>query len=112
MPRHGDTRSPSPVGSSYSSKRNRRDDDRYDRVRRDDGRSHRRRSRTRSPDVRSLSLSYLSKAILMIYFREDTEIATHAHIEIVHEIAEMKTSIVRAEETGQEKGVDHEIGIL
>ena len=51
MARHGDTRSPSPVGSSYSSKRNRRDDDRYDRSRRDDGRSHRNRSRSRSPDV-------------------------------------------------------------
>ena len=52
MVRHGDTRSPSPVGSSYSSsKRSRRDDDHYDRIRRDDGRGHRRRSRTRSPDV-------------------------------------------------------------
>ena len=56
MPRHGDARSPSPVGSSYSSsKRSRRDDDRYERIRRDEGRSHRHRSRTRSPDVRSKS---------------------------------------------------------
>ncbi|KAL8761150.1 MAG: hypothetical protein Q9184_002704 [Pyrenodesmia sp. 2 TL-2023] len=52
MARHGNTRSPSPVGSSYSSsKRPRRDDDRYDKSRRDDGRGHRRRSRSRSPDV-------------------------------------------------------------
>ena len=52
MPRHGDVRSPSPVGSSHSSsKRHHRDDDRYERSRRDDGRSHRHRSRSRSPDV-------------------------------------------------------------
>ena len=51
MARHGDNRSPSPVGSSYSSKRNRREDDRYDRSRREDGRGYRNRSRTRSPDV-------------------------------------------------------------
>ena len=53
MARHGDTRSPSPVGSQYSSsKRNRRDDDRHERSRRDDDRSHRRRySRSRSPEV-------------------------------------------------------------
>ncbi len=59
MARHGDTRSPSPVGSSYSSpKRSHRDDDRYERSRRDDARNHRRRSRTRSPDVsRSLAWS-------------------------------------------------------
>jgi ATP-dependent RNA helicase DDX46/PRP5 len=49
MPRHRDTRSPSPVGSSYSSSK-RRGDDR----RRDDRRSYR-RSRSRSPDVRSPS---------------------------------------------------------
>ncbi|KAJ5698498.1 Pre-mRNA-processing ATP-dependent RNA helicase prp5 [Penicillium macrosclerotiorum] len=48
MARHGDTRSPSPVGSTYSSsRRNRRDDDRYDRVRRDEGRGYR---RSRSPE--------------------------------------------------------------
>ena len=52
MARHGETRSPSPVGSSYStSKRSRRDDDRNDKSRREDGRGHRRRSRSRSPDV-------------------------------------------------------------
>ncbi|OJJ38854.1 hypothetical protein ASPWEDRAFT_48979 [Aspergillus wentii DTO 134E9] len=50
MARHGDTRSPSPVGSTYSSsRRSRRDDDRYERSRRDDGRGHR---RSRSPDRR------------------------------------------------------------
>ncbi|KAM0803895.1 hypothetical protein BDR22DRAFT_886195 [Usnea florida] len=53
MARHGDIRSPSPVGSSYSaSKRHHRDEDRYERIRREDGRSHRHRSRTRSPDKR------------------------------------------------------------
>ncbi|BCR86884.1 DEAD/DEAH box RNA helicase [Aspergillus chevalieri] len=50
MARHGDSRSPSPVGSTYSSsKRSRRDDDRYERSRRDDGRSYR---RSRSPGRR------------------------------------------------------------
>ncbi|KAJ5946602.1 Pre-mRNA-processing ATP-dependent RNA helicase prp5 [Penicillium verhagenii] len=50
MARHGDTRSPSPVGSTQSSsKRSRRDDDRYDRNRRDEGRSYR---RSRSPERR------------------------------------------------------------
>ncbi|KAJ5777449.1 Pre-mRNA-processing ATP-dependent RNA helicase prp5 [Penicillium odoratum] len=48
MARHGDTRSPSPVGSTHSSKRSRRDDDRYDRSRRDEGRSYR---RSRSPEI-------------------------------------------------------------
>ncbi|KAL5341806.1 hypothetical protein BJX70DRAFT_357972 [Aspergillus crustosus] len=49
MARHGDTRSPSPVGSTYSSsKRIRRDDDRYER-KRDDGRTYR---RSRSPERR------------------------------------------------------------
>ena len=49
MARHGDTRSPSPVGSTYSSSRRpRREDDRYDRSRRDDGRGYR---RSRSPEV-------------------------------------------------------------
>ena len=57
MARHGDTRSPSPVGSSYSSsKRSRRDEGRNERSRRDDDRDrdrgHRRKhSRSRSPDV-------------------------------------------------------------
>ncbi|KAJ5546773.1 Pre-mRNA-processing ATP-dependent RNA helicase prp5 [Penicillium frequentans] len=50
MARHGDTRSPSPVGSTHSSsKRIRRDDDRFDRSRRDEGRSYR---RSRSPERR------------------------------------------------------------
>ncbi|EEA20595.1 DEAD/DEAH box RNA helicase [Talaromyces marneffei ATCC 18224] len=49
MARRGDTRSPSPVGSTYSSsKRSRRDEDRFDRDGRDEGRPHR---RSRSPDV-------------------------------------------------------------
>lgn len=53
MARHGDTRSPSPVGSSYSlSKRSRRPDDHYERSKRGDERSRRYRSRSRSPDVR------------------------------------------------------------
>ncbi|KAE8549572.1 hypothetical protein EYB25_008094 [Talaromyces marneffei] len=50
MARRGDTRSPSPVGSTYSSsKRSRRDEDRFDRDGRDEGRPHR---RSRSPDRR------------------------------------------------------------
>ncbi|CEN62255.1 Putative Pre-mRNA-processing ATP-dependent RNA helicase prp5 [Aspergillus calidoustus] len=50
MARRGDTRSPSPVGSTYSSsKRSRRDDDRYERSKRDDGRGYR---RSRSPERR------------------------------------------------------------
>ncbi|EAW07830.1 DEAD/DEAH box RNA helicase [Aspergillus clavatus NRRL 1] len=50
MARHGDTRSPSPVGSTYSSsRRSRRDDDRYEKSRREDGRGHR---RSRSPERR------------------------------------------------------------
>ena len=54
MARHGDTRSPSPVGSAYSSsKRSRREDEPHDRIRRDDARNHKRRSRSRSPDVRT-----------------------------------------------------------
>ncbi|KAJ6131179.1 Pre-mRNA-processing ATP-dependent RNA helicase prp5 [Penicillium sp. IBT 18751x] len=49
MARHGDTRSPSPVGSTYSSsRRSRRDDSRPER-RRDEGRGHR---RSRSPERR------------------------------------------------------------
>ncbi|KAL2043619.1 hypothetical protein N7G274_003926 [Stereocaulon virgatum] len=53
MPRHGDVRSPSPVGSAHSSsKRHHRYDDRYERNRKDDGRSHRHRTRSRSPDRR------------------------------------------------------------
>ncbi|KAJ5951143.1 Helicase C-terminal [Penicillium vulpinum] len=50
MARPGDTRSPSPVGSTYSSSRRpRRQDDRYERARRDDGRSY---HRSRSPERR------------------------------------------------------------
>lgn len=59
MARHGDTRSPSPVGSTYSSsRRNRRDDDRYERSRRDDGRGYR---RSRSPEVRVATRKTFSK---------------------------------------------------
>lgn len=61
MARHGDTRSPSPVGSTLSSSRRpRREDDRYDRTRRDDGRSYR---RSRSPEVSAahrIFVSYLA----------------------------------------------------
>ncbi|CAL5870887.1 uncharacterized protein PFLUO_LOCUS5128 [Penicillium psychrofluorescens] len=50
MARHGDSRSPSPVGSTNSSsRRSRREDDRHERSRRDDGRSYR---RSRSPERR------------------------------------------------------------
>ncbi|KAL3460677.1 Pre-mRNA-processing ATP-dependent RNA helicase prp5 [Aspergillus heterothallicus] len=50
MARRGDTRSPSPVGSTYSSsKRSRKEDDRYERSKRDDGRGYR---RSRSPERR------------------------------------------------------------
>ncbi|OAQ72645.1 pre-mRNA-processing ATP-dependent RNA helicase PRP5 [Pochonia chlamydosporia 170] len=52
MARPRDSRSPSPAGSQISSRRHRKDDDRRDRDRRDDGRDYRRRSRSRSPDVR------------------------------------------------------------
>lgn len=58
MARHGDTRSPSPVGSTLSSSRRpRREDDRYDRTRRDDGRSYR---RSRSPEVRVAHHRFIS----------------------------------------------------
>lgn len=54
MARPRDSRSPSPAGSHYNSRRHRKDDDRRDaKDRRDDGRDSRRRSRSRSPDVRS-----------------------------------------------------------
>ncbi|KAK5073871.1 pre-mRNA processing RNA-helicase [Lithohypha guttulata] len=54
MARYAHSRSPSPVGSTYSSsKRIRREEDRYDRSRKDDDRHHRRkRSRSRSPERR------------------------------------------------------------
>jgi ATP-dependent RNA helicase DDX46/PRP5 len=55
MARHRDSRSPSPAGSQHSSKRIKRDEDvRRDRDRRDDVRGQRRRSRSRSVDVRKL----------------------------------------------------------
>lgn len=72
MARHGDTRSPSPVGSSYSSsKRSRRDDDRYERSRRDDDRVHRRKhSRSRSPEVsRPFKITFGSYADLWPFQR-------------------------------------------
>lgn len=50
MARPRDSRSPSPADSTHSSRRPRKDDDRKERDRRDDGRDYRRR--TRSPDVR------------------------------------------------------------
>jgi ATP-dependent RNA helicase DDX46/PRP5 len=57
MARHRDSRSPSPAGSQHSSKRSKRDDEvRRDRDRRDDGRLPRRRSRSRSFDVRRAPL--------------------------------------------------------
>ncbi|KAF4949840.1 hypothetical protein FSARC_13378 [Fusarium sarcochroum] len=52
MARPRDSRSPSPAGSTHSSRRHRKDDDRRDRDRRNDGRDYRRRSRSRSLDVR------------------------------------------------------------
>ncbi|KAM0260510.1 hypothetical protein ACHAQJ_002743 [Trichoderma viride] len=53
MARPRDSRSPSPAGSHFNSRRHRKDDDRRDaRDRRDDPRDTRRRSRSRSPDVR------------------------------------------------------------
>ncbi|PTD13162.1 Pre-mRNA-processing ATP-dependent RNA helicase PRP5 [Fusarium culmorum] len=52
MARPRDSRSPSPAGSTHSSRRF-RNDDRRDRDRRNDGRDHRRRTRSRSPDPRN-----------------------------------------------------------
>jgi ATP-dependent RNA helicase DDX46/PRP5 len=52
MARPRDSRSPSPAGSHHSSRRPRKEDERRDRDRRDDGRDYRRRSRSRSPDYR------------------------------------------------------------
>nr|RBQ89496.1 hypothetical protein FVER53263_01149 [Fusarium verticillioides] len=57
MARPRDSRSPSPAGSTHSSRR-RRNDDRRARDRRNDGRDHRRRSRSRSPDVRRQKPNY------------------------------------------------------
>ncbi len=70
MARHGDTRSPSPVGSSYSaSKKHHRDEDRYERSRREDGRVHRHRSRTRSPDVGCTAYSYATSNLFLLQKR-------------------------------------------
>ncbi|KAK7427705.1 pre-mRNA processing RNA-helicase [Neonectria magnoliae] len=52
MARPRDSRSPSHAGSPNSSRRPRKDDDRRERDRRDDGRDHPRGARSRSPDVR------------------------------------------------------------
>lgn len=52
MARPRDSRSPSPTGSYHSSRRHRKDDERRDKDHRDDARDPRRRSRSRSPDVR------------------------------------------------------------
>jgi ATP-dependent RNA helicase DDX46/PRP5 len=57
MARPRDSRSPSPAGSTHSSRRH-RNDDRRARDRRNDGRDHRRRSRSRSPDVRRQQPNY------------------------------------------------------
>ncbi|KAI7767873.1 hypothetical protein ACKAV7_000872 [Fusarium commune] len=57
MARPRDSRSPSPAGSTHSSRRH-RNDDRRARDRRNDGRDHRRRSRSRSPDVRRQPPNY------------------------------------------------------
>lgn len=66
MARRGDTRSPSPVGSTYSSsKRSRRDEDRYDRDGRDEGRPHR---RSRSPDV---SLFQHQRGVFQLPYRDN-----------------------------------------
>lgn len=64
MARHGDTRSPSPVGSTYSSsRRSRRDEDRYEKSRRDDGRRYR---RYRSPEVsQSTGIIFLLPTVLL-----------------------------------------------
>ncbi|KAI9819927.1 MAG: pre-mRNA processing RNA-helicase [Pycnora praestabilis] len=61
MARHAHSRSPSPLGST-TSKRSRRDDDRIDKDRKDDSRSHRRRTRSRSPDVSPRLLSMIGMA--------------------------------------------------
>ena len=109
MARHGDTRSPSPVGSSYSSsKRNRRDDDRYERSRREDGRNHRRRSRTRSPDVGSI-LHHLGKMHANGKSRDGIAIVMLDHIAIARGKGEKKMYIVRLEGIGPGTDVDHEI---
>ena len=92
MARHGDTRSPSPVGSSHSSKRNRRADDHYERSKRDDVRGHRRRSRTRSPDVRVLKSFHVGSLLTQGSLNRDViEIEIHIVGEIDRQTDEMKT---------------------
>jgi ATP-dependent RNA helicase DDX46/PRP5 len=85
MARHGETRSPSPVGSSYSSsKRSRKDETRHDRSRRDDGRNHRKRTRSRSPDVRfesKLTISPYSANALSIQHRHRGDRDSYRHRE-------------------------------
>ena len=113
MARHGDTRSPSPVGSSYSSsKRGRRDDDRYDKSRRDDGRSHRHRTRSRSPDVcerRLLSYMYHANQLANSV---GTETVTLATTETARGTGGRMIVIARTEGIDLERGGDHEIEML
>jgi hypothetical protein len=72
MARHRDSRSPSPVGSSYSgSKRSRRDDE-----------SYRRKCRSRSPAVSFMNYFFQVFGIYTIHYRDDTE----TEIRIVREI--------------------------
>lgn len=112
MARHGDTRSPSPVGSSYSSsKRNRRDDDRYERSRREDGRNHRRRSRTRSPDVGPI-LYHLTKVHANRKYRDGFAIVMLDHIAIARGKGEKKMHIAQPDGIGPERDADHEIVML
>ena len=59
MARHGDTRSPSPVGSSYSASASKRHD----------GRGHRHRSRTRSPDVGYSTCSHIESNLSLLQKR-------------------------------------------
>lgn len=109
MARHGDTRSPSPVGSSYSaSKRHHRDEDRYERTRRDDGRGHRRRSRTRSPDVGYTTYSFAKSNLCL--FRNGIGIGTLVITEIDRGIdIEMTMGIARA--VGKSPETDENLGI-
>lgn len=75
MARHRDTRSPSPVGSSYSSsKRSRKDEDRP----RDERRGHR---RSRSPEVRLLSFLTFKAVYSLSAYRDAAVIGTGTEIE-------------------------------
>ncbi len=109
MARHGNTRSPSPVGSSYSSKRSRRDDDRYEKSRRDDGRSYKRRSRTRSPDVSDPYIQLEGMKLTDLTCRGDIEIETRVRTVTVQEIDMRWTPIAQAIETALERGEDQGI---